>query len=93
MSRFPITRAALILLALGWPAVAAADALTGQTEQQAANWPAILMFSAFVLATLGITRWAAGRVRSSAPAASSEVELRCTWKWMSISRMCGSTAE
>lgn len=65
MSRFPITRTALIVLALGWPAVAAADALTGQTEQQAANWPAILMFSAFVLATLGITRWAAGRVRSA----------------------------
>jgi cation/acetate symporter len=65
MSRFPITRTALILAALGWPAVAAADALTGQTEQQAANWPAILMFSAFVLATLGITRWAAGRVRSA----------------------------
>ncbi|QNO28153.1 cation acetate symporter [Sphingopyxis sp. OPL5] len=65
MSRFPITRTALILLALGWPAIAAADALTGQTEQQAANWPAILMFSAFVLATLGITRWAAGRVRTA----------------------------
>ena len=65
MSRLPITRTALIVLALGWPAIAAADALTGQTEQQAANWPAILMFGAFVLATLGITRWAAGRVRSA----------------------------
>lgn len=66
MKNFPVTRAALLILALGWPAVAAADALTGQTEQQAANWPAILMFSAFVLATLGITRWAAGRVRTAA---------------------------
>lgn len=65
MSGLPVTRTALLLLALGWPAIAAADALTGQTEQQAANWPAILMFSAFVLATLGITRWAAGRVRSA----------------------------
>ncbi len=65
MSGFRITRTALILVALGWPVIAAADALTGQTEQQAANWPAILMFSAFVLATLGITRWAASRVRTA----------------------------
>ncbi|HMO74742.1 MAG TPA: cation acetate symporter [Sphingopyxis sp.] len=65
MSRFPATRAALILVALAWPVAAAADALTGSTVQQAANWPAILMFAAFVIGTLGITRWAASRVRTA----------------------------
>jgi len=58
-------RAALVLIALGLPAAAAADALTGDAEQQATNWPAILMFAAFVLLTLGITRWAARKTRTA----------------------------
>ena len=58
-------RRALLLIAVLLPTAALADALTGETEQQALNWPAILMFSAFVLATLGITRWAASRVKTT----------------------------
>lgn len=38
----------------------------GQTERQPTNWTAIIMFATFVLATLGITKWAAGRTRSAA---------------------------
>jgi cation/acetate symporter len=37
----------------------------GQTERQPTNWTAIIMFATFVLATLGITKWAAGRTRSA----------------------------
>lgn len=48
------------------PTAALADALTGETEQQAANWPAIALFALFVLATLWITRWAASRVKTAA---------------------------
>jgi cation/acetate symporter len=65
MSGFPATRTALALLCLLVPAAALADALTGLTEQQAANWPAIAMFALFVIGTLGITRWAARRVRTA----------------------------
>jgi len=54
------------LFAVLLPTAALADALTGQAEQQATNWPAIMMFSAFVLATLGITRWAASRTKTAA---------------------------
>src|SRR5215217_3771931 len=57
---------ALLAAALLLPGVARADALTGQTEQQAANWPAIGMFGLFVLATLFITRWAACRMKTTA---------------------------
>ncbi|RYE64631.1 MAG: cation acetate symporter [Oxalobacteraceae bacterium] len=59
-------RPLLAFTALLVPTAALADALTGETEQQAANWPAIGMFAAFVLATLGITRWAASRVKTAA---------------------------
>jgi cation/acetate symporter len=45
--------------------VFAADAV-GQTEQQATNWAAIGMFSAFVLLSLFITRWAAKRTHTTA---------------------------
>lgn len=38
----------------------------GQTTKQATNWTAITMFAAFVVATLGITKWAAARTRSAA---------------------------
>ncbi len=58
-------RAGLLIVTLLLPSMALADALTGTTERQPTNWPAILMFAAFVVATLGITRWAASRVRSA----------------------------
>ncbi len=43
----------------------AAGAIEGG-GQQALNLPAIIMFGAFVLFTLGITKWAASRTRSAA---------------------------
>jgi cation/acetate symporter len=58
-------RAGLLVVTLLLPSMALADALTGTSERQPTNWPAILMFAAFVVATLGITRWAASRVRSA----------------------------
>jgi cation/acetate symporter len=65
VTRLPSPRVCLILLCILLPTAALADALTGQAEQQATNWHAILMFGAFVLATLGITRWAAGRTKTA----------------------------
>lgn len=38
----------------------------GTLEKQATNWTAILMFTAFVLGTLWITKWAAKKTRSAA---------------------------
>ena len=66
MMRLPSPRLCLLLICVLLPTAALADALTGQSQQQATNWPAILMFSAFVIATLGITRWAAGRTKTAA---------------------------
>ena len=65
MNGFRMTRIALMLGAVLVPVAAAADALTGETEQQAANWPAIAMFALFVAATLWITRMAARRVSTA----------------------------
>ncbi|WNN44002.1 cation acetate symporter [Winslowiella toletana] len=53
--------AALTLLPL---AALAADALTGEVQQQSTNYEAIIMFLVFVAATLGITYWASKRTRS-----------------------------
>jgi len=64
--RVPGPRLCLVLVCTLLPTAALADAVSGQSQQQAVNWPAILMFSAFVLATLGITRWAAGRTKTAA---------------------------
>ncbi|MDK2777901.1 MAG: cation acetate symporter [Pseudomonadota bacterium] len=44
----------------------AADALSGNVQQQATNWPAIIMFLIFVAFTLGITVWSSRRTRSAA---------------------------
>ena len=66
MMRHPSQRLSLVLICILLPSAAVAEALTGPAEQQATNWPAILMFSAFVVATLGITRWAAGRTKTAA---------------------------
>jgi cation/acetate symporter len=38
----------------------------GQLEQQATNWTAISMFAAFVIMTLFITKWAAGKTKTAA---------------------------
>ena len=43
----------------------AADAVA-QTEKQATNWHAIIMFCIFVTMTMGITYWAASRTKSTA---------------------------
>ena len=45
--------------------VLAADAVA-QTEKQATNWHAIIMFCIFVALTMGITYWAASRTKSTA---------------------------
>ena len=65
MTRLP-PRAALLAIAVILPGLALADSLTAPAERQATNWAAILMFAAFALATLGITRWAARRTKSTA---------------------------
>mgnify|MGYP001500549531 CR=1 FL=1 len=71
MSRYAKTfaGAAALLLAGATVVAGAAHAAgpdVGQVQQQATNWTAIGMFLAFVLLTLGITKWAAGQSRSAA---------------------------
>ena len=44
----------------------AAGGDVGQTAMQQTNWTAIILFVTFVVATLGITKWAAARTRSAA---------------------------
>jgi cation/acetate symporter len=56
--------AILALAACGTALAAGAD--LGQTTKQATNWTAIAMFGAFVIATLGITKWAAAKTKSAA---------------------------
>jgi len=55
---------ALILLLAGGLAYAAGD--IGQMDKQETNWVAIALFSAFVVITLWITKWAAARTKSAA---------------------------
>ena len=62
--RFLRSGALLALLAASGAALAAGGDI-GQTVRQPTNWTAIIMFAAFVLATLGITKWAAARTRSA----------------------------
>ena len=47
-------------------AALAAGALEGEIKQQPTNWTAITMFAVFVVMTLFITKWAAGRTKSAA---------------------------
>ncbi|EIT69799.1 acetate permease [Hydrocarboniphaga effusa AP103] len=56
--------AGLVALLMQQPAFAAA--LEGQAQKQPLNLTAIIMFFAFVAATLGITYWAARRTKSRA---------------------------
>jgi len=44
----------------------AAGGDVGQAAKQSTNWTAIIMFTAFVVLTLWITKWAAGRTKSAA---------------------------
>jgi len=60
--RRPGLAAAIVATLL--PGPVGADALAGQSVQQPTNWTAILMFAAFALLTLGITRRAAQRTRT-----------------------------
>ena len=57
-----ITSLSLLAMSAG---VLAADAVA-QTEKQATNWHAIIMFCIFVTMTMGITYWAASRTKSTA---------------------------
>jgi cation/acetate symporter len=71
MSRYAKTfaGAAALLLAGATVVAGAAHAAgpdVGAVQQQPTNWTAIGMFLAFVLLTLGITKWAAGQSRSAA---------------------------
>jgi cation/acetate symporter len=62
-----LARYALVAaLAVAGAAAYAAGADLGQTQKQATNWVAIGMFGIFVLATLGITKWAAAKTKSAA---------------------------
>jgi cation/acetate symporter len=47
-------------------AVLAAGADLGNTQQQATNWTAIVMFGIFVAFTLWITKWAASKTKTAA---------------------------
>ena len=55
-----------LIASLAAGAAFAAGGDLGPTVKQATNWTAISMFSVFVVATLWITKWAAGRTRSAA---------------------------
>ena len=57
--------ATAISLLLTGPTLAA-GALEGPTTTQPTNWTAIVMFFAFVLFTLAITKWAASKTKSAA---------------------------
>jgi cation/acetate symporter len=59
------TALALTGLAVAGAALAAGPDM-GQTAKQATNWTAIILFVAFVAATLWITKWAAARTKSAA---------------------------
>ena len=55
-----------LLVALAFPAyLIAGPAVSGAVEKQGMNVTAIVMFLAFVIATLGITYWASLRTRTA----------------------------
>ncbi|WP_110019189.1 cation acetate symporter [Plasticicumulans acidivorans] len=56
---------ASLLASLAFVGPAFADAVTGPVEKQATNVTAIVMFLAFVAATMGITYWAASRTKTA----------------------------
>jgi len=64
MKKISTLLAAFLALAAGTAFAAGGD--LGQTTKQATNWTAIIMFGGFVVATLGITKWAAAKTKSAA---------------------------
>jgi cation/acetate symporter len=64
MKKISTLLGAVMALAAGTAFAAGGD--LGETTKQATNWTAILMFGAFVIATLGITKWAAAKTKSAA---------------------------
>jgi cation/acetate symporter len=65
MTKMNKTLIALGALLLSGAALAAGADL-GNTQQQATNWTAIVMFGIFVAFTLWITKWAAGKTKTAA---------------------------
>ncbi|MFZ2217673.1 MAG: cation acetate symporter [Rhodoferax sp.] len=65
MKKLPFILAALLTLLLAGTAFAAGGDL-GQVEKQPTNWVAISMFGGFVVFTLFVTKWAAGKTKSAA---------------------------
>ena len=65
IDRFPFAALALASAAMSGAAWAAGGDL-GQAQKQPVNWTAIVMFVAFVVLTLFITKWAAARTKSAA---------------------------
>ena len=61
---FKTLAALAALMAAGAAFAAGGD--VGQAAKQETNWTAILMFGAFVVATLWITKWAAAKTKSAA---------------------------
>ena len=61
-----LARGALLASILAAGVAYAAGGDIGETQKQATNWTAIIMFAVFVLFTLWITKWAAGRTKSAA---------------------------
>ena len=64
MKKISTLLGAVLALAAGTAFAAGGD--LGQTTKQATNWTAIIMLGAFVIATLGITKWAAAKTKSAA---------------------------
>ncbi len=64
MKKISTLLGAFLALAAGTAFAAGAD--LGETTKQTTNWTAIIMFGAFVIATLGITKWAAAKTKSAA---------------------------
>ncbi len=64
MKKISTLLGAFLALAAGTAFAAGAD--LGETTKQTTNWTAIVMFGAFVIATLGITKWAAAKTKSAA---------------------------
>ena len=65
MTKFTKILAGLVALLAAGAAIAAGADL-GNTQKQATNWTAIVMFGLFVGGTLYITKWAAGKTKSAA---------------------------
>jgi len=65
MTKFTKILAGLLALAVAGGAIAAGADL-GNTQKQATNWTAIVMFAIFVGGTLFITKWAASKTKSAA---------------------------